>query len=109
MLDLKALLAKILNQIYNPLVLVYYSDGSRTLPANGTLTRENVDVSTVIPSGYKPVFVSFRFAGNYQMVCYTQNIAYTAQGGSLLTYQIANRINAQATVTPQFQILCVKI
>lgn len=103
-LDVKEWIKKVSSQLKEPVKTVYWTDGSRTIAANATLTREAIDISSVVPSGYKTSFASFRFAGNYQMICYSCTVDDSAH----LTYQIANRLGSSATVTPQFQILCVK-
>ena len=83
---------------------VFFTDGSQTISGGGAVTREGLSLASVVPSGYTPIFATFRYAGNYQTVCYTCTLSTTG----LLTYQLANRSSSSITITPAFQILCVK-
>lgn len=82
---------------------VFFTDSSQTIGGGGAVTREGLSLASVVPSGYTPIFASFRFVGSYLTVCYTCTI-----NAGLLTYQIANRSSSSITITPAFQILCVK-
>ena len=84
--------------------VVVFTDTSQTIAAYNAVTRNDLSLSSVIPSGYKAIMATSQFVGGYTCYCY----GVTVTGGNKLTYQIRNVDASQRTVTPSFQILCVR-
>lgn len=75
-----------------------------TVPANGTITKTDIDISASVPQGYKAIGAIPSQSGNNALHFY--NCVLDSTG--TLIYQLKN-VGGAVTVTPRITIICVKV
>lgn len=101
-------LANILNEVlpvFTPpnIKMVMWGDSSQTVGGYGGLTRDNIDVTNSIPSGYTMIAVIPAMTGSY--ACYFYNASMYSS--TSVSYQIGNRESSSKTISPKLVLVCV--
>ena len=104
MLNVKKALTKIMNYQKDYCKVVTFTDSQQTVSGYGGLTRDNLNISSLIPTGYTAVMVGLRWTGSYACYCYTCHLPSAGR----LSYQIGNRESSAKSISPSFFIFCVK-